>query len=215
MSWERSMAAIEAAFRRGLQVFRDHWPTLLVLGLAAGALELASLRWGPGFRWSIGLAISVLLAIPLRWGFSYACLRAVRGEAPEPRDLLRPFDAYGRTVIAVALVHAMVLIGFVLLIVPGIYLYCRTRFVRYLMTEQSLDPVEAIRESWRMSELHMLPILGISAAGVALSGVGVLFAGIGVIPASIWWDLALASYFHEEVTTADASLEAGDSVYAE
>jgi hypothetical protein len=186
-----------------------------VLGLAAAALELATLRWGPGMRFSVGLAVSVLLAITLGWGFSYACLRAVRGDTPEPRDLLRPFDHYGRTVAAVALVHAMVLIGLVLLVVPGIYAYCRTRFVRYLMTEQAMDPIEAIRESWRMSEPHLAPILGISAVGAAMSCVGLLFAGIGMIPASIWWDLALASYFHEEVLADRAPLEAGDSVYAE
>lgn len=205
MSRDASMSSVEVAYRQGGRVFLDRLPPLLVLGLAAAAAQFVS--FGTGARWILGFAFAVLVAIPLKWGFSYACLRAVRGETPEPRDLLRAFDHYVNAASAAALVYVMVIAGCVLLIVPGIYVYCRTRFVPYLVTQEDLDPIEAIRRSWRMTEDHLGSILGISAFGLLLSGVGLLLAGIGIVPAFIWWDLALASYYHSAVESPGAPLE--------
>lgn len=208
------MSAVEGAYREGGRVFLDRLPPLLVFGLAAAATQFVNFGW-TGARWILGFAFAVLVAIPLKWGFSYVCLRAVRGENSEPRDLLRGFDHYVNVAAAGAMVYAMVVAGLVLLVVPGIYLYCRTRFVPYLVTQENLDPVEAIRRSWHMTEDHLGAILGISAFGLLLSGVGTLLAGIGVVPAFIWWDLALASYYHARVESADAPLDDADPVYAE
>ncbi len=206
------MSAIETAYREGGRVFLDRLPPLLVFGLAAAATQFVNFGW-MGARWILGFAFAVLVAIPLKWGFSYVCLRAVRGETPEPRDLLRAFDHYVNAASAAALVYAMVIAGLVLLIVPGIYVYCRTRFVPYLVTQENLDPVEAIRRSWQLTEDRWGAILGISAFGALLSGVGMLLAGIGIVPAFIWWDLALASYYHAQVESDGAALD--QPVYAE
>ena len=206
------MSSVESAYREGGRVFLDRLPPLLVLGLAAAATQFVSFGW-TGARWILGFAFAVLVAIPLKWGFSYVCLRAVRGEKPEPRDLLRAFDHYVNVASAAALVYAMVLVGLVLLVVPGIYVYCRTRFVPYLITQEDLDPIEAIRRSWSMTEDHLGSILGISAFGLLLSGVGMLLAGLGMVPAFIWWDLALASYYHAQVESPAVPLV--DPVYAE
>ncbi len=212
MSRESYVSVVETAYRNGGQVFLDRLAPLLVLGLAAVATQFVSLGWVPGLRWIASFAFAVLVAIPLRWGFAYVCLRAVRGETPEPRDLARAFDHYVNAAAAAALVYAAVLVGCVLLIVPGVYIYCRTRFVPYLITQHDMDPVEAIRESWRLSEDHLGAILGISAFGLLLSGLGFLLAGIGVVPAMIWWDLALASYYHAELEGSDAPLAAQSSI---
>ena len=215
MSRDASMSSVEAAYRHGLQVFRDHLPPLLVLGLAAAATQFVSLTWVPGLRWVVAFAFAVLVAIPLRWGFAFVCLRAVRGDTPEPRDLLRAFDHYVNAAAAAALVYAGVILGLVLLVVPGIYFYCRTRFVPYLVTQQNVEPLEAIRQSWMLTEDHVVPIFGICAVGFLLSAFGLLLAGIGAVPALIWWDLALASYYHAELESSDAPLDEPRPAYAE
>jgi hypothetical protein len=216
MAREMSLGStIQDAYRSAGQVFLLRLPILLVLGLAAAAVQLVSWRWAPGLGLA-GFAFSVLLAIPLKWGFSYVCLRAVRDEVVEPRDVLRAFDHYVNAAAAAALVLAMVTLGLVLLIVPGVYLYCRTRFVPYLVTHEDMDALEAIRTSWHLTEDHLGAIFGISVVGLLLSGLGMLFAGIGALPALILWDLALASYYHRtEEVARDADLDAPGSVYAE
>jgi hypothetical protein len=216
MSRETSRGSmIQRVYRHAGQVFVERLPILLVLGLASAAVQLVSLRWEPD-GWVLGFAFSVLLAIPLKWGYSYVCLRAVREDSLEPRDMLRAFDHYVNAAAAAALVLAMVSIGLVLLVVPGIYVYCRTRFVPYLVTHEDIDAVEAIRTSWRMTEDHLGPIFGISVVGVLLSGVGLLFAWIGIVPALILWDLALASYYDRvEGVPSDADLDATEPAFAE
>jgi uncharacterized membrane protein len=212
MSKESYVSSVETAYRHGGQVFLDRLAPLLVLGLAAVATQLVSFGWIPGLRWIASFAFAVLVAIPLRWGFAYVCLRAVRGETPEPRDLVRAFDHYVNAAAAAALVYTAVLIGCLLLIVPGIYIYCRTRFVPYLITQHDMDPVEAIRESWRLSEDHWGAILAINAFGLLLSVFGLLLAGIGTVPAAIWWDLALASYYHAEIESSEVPVAAQSSM---
>ena len=123
MSNQTSGSTVERAYREGFQVFQEHVPVLLVLGLAACAAQFMRFEWIPGFGWLFGSAFAVLVEIPLEWGFAFVCLRAVRGETPVPRDMLRAFDHWVNAAAAAAMVYAMVVVGLVLLVVPGVYVY--------------------------------------------------------------------------------------------
>ena len=215
MPEEGSAAAIESAYRDGGRAFLRHLPLLLVLGLAVSAARLATVGWVPGRIGVVSLALLLLVVIPLQWGYALLCLRAVRQEEVVACDMLRPFDRYTNTLIAIASVHALVLLGLVLLVVPGIYFYCRTRFVPYLVLQENLEATEALSTSWEMTEGHVSgQILGITLVGWVLTLLGFLLAGLGVTPALIWWELALASYYQSVLASGDESVESA-ALYAE
>lgn len=192
---------VGACYRHAGRAFLDEVPLLLVLGLVTAAVGAAGWAW-MGTRGVLGLAglvFTVLVAIPVKWGFYHVCLRVVRGEEAEGRDLLRPFDRHRDAAAAAAVVWLATTVGFCLLVVPGVVLWCRFAFVPYLLTDEGMSAEEALRTSWRLTRGRSWTLFGIGAFGLVLCAVGLAAAGVGVLPALVWWDLAMAAYYHAEV----------------
>ncbi len=202
---------VEACIRHGGRAFRDHLGVVLIVGLAVGALGLVAegLTSGPPVCVALGMAGLLLVVRPLEWGFSFLCLRAVRDEDPEARDVLRAFAHYGDVVFGHLALVVMVVAGLCLLVVPGVLVYLRTRFVRYLVIDEGLDFMSAIRESIRLTRGQTGRLAGITAAGILAVVIGVLPFGLGIAPALIWWDLTLASLYYASEPDYGEELEAG------
>ena len=88
-------------------------------------------------------------------------LRFMRDERANIGDIFQGFKkGYLNIILANLLVAAIVGIGLILLIVPGIIFACRLAFVRYLVMDKGLDPVAAIEKSWFMTRGHGWRIFG-------------------------------------------------------
>jgi len=198
-------ARVGSCYRHGIEVFAAALPVLLVAGVVVAALTTAGtsmLRQG-GTLGLVGLAFACFIALPSRWGFDGACLQSVRGRAPGEVDLARLRDHYGSVVVAGVAVGAMVIAGLLFFVVPGVWIYCRTRFVPYLVVNEGAGAVEAIAESFRLTAGYTGTILGISAVGLVACGLGLAMLGLGLLPALVWWDLALASLYHAVVVSPE------------
>jgi uncharacterized membrane protein len=130
-----------------------------------------------------------LLFAPIDFGASWIFLRATRGEKFEVKDMFTVFEGentYLNVVLANLLQSAIIGIGLALFLVPGIVFACRLAFVRYLVVDRKMDPVGAVKESWRMTRGHggSILLMGILCFPIVLAGL-VCF-GVGVIPAFIW-----------------------------
>lgn len=91
------------------------------------------------------------------------------------------------------LVSAIIAIGLIFLVVPGVILACRLAFVRYLVMDKKLEPVEAVEASWRMTRGHANSIFFMGS--LAVLGAGLICFGVGVIPAYMWVRSAFASMY--------------------
>lgn len=191
--------------RHGWQSLLAHPAVLLMLGLVLTVLHLIGdgLMGRGGLAVGVGLPLMVLVYRPLQWGFAYLCLRSVRGDDVEANDMLVALDRYAQVVVAHVLIALMVVIGLCVLVVPGIWIYARTRFTPYLVVEDELPPVDAIRESIRLTHGHTGTILGIIALGCLAIAAGTIPFFLGVVPASVWWNLSLASLYHAAVVPGD------------
>jgi len=193
-SFARARGALE---QRALGLLATQ--VVLVCAWGLSALLLAS----PGGVLGAA-AFAAFVAGPLQDGFAYVCLRAVRGVPAPAHFALRVLDNYRESVAAGVLVFLLTLFGLALFLLPGILIYCRTRFVPYLVVEEGLDAVDAIQESFRLTRWHSLVILGMTARGTAGCAAGLLYLGIGVIPALTQWELARASLYHAVVLPSEA-----------
>lgn len=142
------------------------------------------------------LAYFLLLFAPIDYGSALIFLKAVRGEKFEVKDMFSSFENYLNVVLAKLLVVAIIGIGVFLLIVPGIIFACRLAFVKYLVIERKMEPVAAVKESWRMTRTHAgnIFLMGLLAFLIAIAGL--ICLGVGIIPAVIWIRCTFASMYY-------------------
>ena len=79
------------------------------------------------------------------------------------------------------LVGIVVFIGFILLIVPGIIASLGLMFTKYLVMDRKLGPVEAMKESWRITKGNRLHLLGFVLTLVGLNILGVIALLVGLL----------------------------------
>ena len=94
-------------------------------------------------------------------------------------------DNYLNIVLANLLVFAIVGLGLVFLIVPGIIFLCRLAFVPYLVMDKKLEPVAAVEKSWSMTRGHGWIVI-----------LGLICLIVGVFFAAMWITTAFAAYYH-------------------
>lgn len=153
-----------------------------------------------------GYLYSLLISGPVGYGVSFAYLKAARGEKPEIKNFLEFMNNYWNAVIAGLVTSIIIIIGFILLIVPGIIFTCKLAFVPYLVIDRKMGAMEAIRESWNMTDGHATTVFLIWLAGIPICIAGLLFFGIGIILSFMWIYLALSSLYHA-VSTGDTTPE--------
>jgi hypothetical protein len=138
----------------------------------------------------------LLVTVPLNFGALYACLRAARGQPVDPSHLFHAFrtaylPAIGAHVLFIVLVGA----GLIALVVPGIVMAARLSFVGFLVVDEGLGPLAAIRESWRRTHGFTGRILLLWLLGIPITLAGLALFGVGVVPAIMWIHLAFATLF--------------------
>jgi len=180
----------------------------IVIGTPLGLFRVDAETMGAGaaLLGIFGFAYSLLLVQPVDYGVSYANLRASRGDKLEIKDMFEAFKNYINVVLANLLAGAIIIIGLVLLIVPGIIFACKLAFVPYLVVDRKMEAIEAVKGSWRMTGGHSWKVFFIGVLAVLLSIAGLICFGIGIIFAIMWIRLAFASLYHA-VTMSGGSTE--------
>jgi uncharacterized membrane protein len=193
-----STSGVGSSYSNG---WKQLWPHFLELFLI---LIIAWIISGVGGA-MFSIIFSVFAGFPLNFGVSYAYLRAARNEKLDIGDMFAGFKNYWSAVGAGLLVAIAVVIGFVLLIVPGIYLACKLAFTPYLIVDRKMGVTQAMEESWRMTNGHGWKVFLIGLLGIPIVIAGLLCLFVGVIISIMWISMALASLYHA-VSTSRASL---------
>jgi uncharacterized membrane protein len=138
----------------------------------------------------------LLLIHPINYGAAFVYLKAARNEQFEVSDVFLSFQNYMNVVLAALLKGAIVGIGMAFFIVPGIIFACKLAFVKYLVMDRKMDPVEAVKESWRMTTGYSGHIFVIGLLAVPLAIGGLICFGVGIIPVIIWVRSTFASMYY-------------------
>ena len=187
------------AFRMGWEALKKYFLEFLLATLIVGAIgAIASLfSRGGGFGSAgISMLLGVFVSGPLSFGASYFYLKAMRGDEFELQDIFTAFrENYLQVVLASFLYTAIIVIGFFLLIIPGFIMAIRLSFVPYLVMDEGLEPIDAIKASWEMTRDFSGKILlfGFMAFVVAICGLVMLV--IGVIPAAMLIQASFAAFY--------------------
>jgi len=153
----------------------------------------------------LGAAYAVLIDWPVGYGVSFCYLKAARGDKLEIRDMLEAFQNYWNAVLAALLVAAIVIIGFILLIVPGIIFACKLSFTPYLVVDRKMAVIEAVKGSWSMTSGHAWKVFLIGLLAVPICIAGLICFGVGIILSIMWIRLAFASLYYAVSLSGEAS----------
>ena len=204
---------VGSSYSNGWQQLKKYFLELLlitvigmVIGVPLGLFRVDAETAGAGAAvlGIFGLAYSLLLVQPVDYGVSFANLRAARGDKLEIKDMFEAFKNYVNVVLANLLAGAIIVIGLVLLIVPGIIFACKLAFIPYLVIDRKMEAIEAVKESWRMTGGHAWKVFFIGILAVLLAIAGLICFGVGIIFAIIWIRLAFASLYHAVATSGGA-----------
>ena len=135
-------------------------------------------------------------------------VQAVRKIKPDFELLLKGFwENYLNIILANLLVVALVILGCIVLIIPGIIIGCRLAFVSYLVMDKKLDPIEAVEQSWRLTRGHGWTIFFMGFVSIFIFIFGLILMIIGVFPAIMWISSSFASLYQSVLNEKEKPAE--------
>lgn len=175
-----------SAIRFGWETFKKRsWffigVTLLVCiayGVSSG-IASAFDRGAPG----IGFAVNIFLSALIGMGVTAFYLKAHDSlDSVESSDLWHP-QSFLKYLGATLLSMVVIIGGLILLIVPGVIFALMFYFTPYLVIDKGLGPVEAMKESARMTKGHRWTIFKLCILSALIMILGFLCLIVGVLVA--------------------------------
>jgi len=131
----------------------------------------------------VGVVINVIdfaVQIIIGMGMTLILLRAYDQVDTDYTDIIEPLHLFWKYLAMTILVLVVVLFGLVLFIIPGIIAGLALSFATYLIIDRNLGPVEAMKESMRITHGHRWNLFIFGLAMFFLNILGALFFGIGL-----------------------------------
>lgn len=145
----------------------------------------------------LGMAYVILFLPVIEFGGDLLLLRGIRDEELEIGELFIGFKKnYLNIVLANLVTLAVIIIGFIFFIVPGIIVACRLAFVSFLVMDKNMEPMAAIEKSWAMTKGHGWRIFGMALLAIPIFIAGLICFIVGAFVAFVWIKSAFASLYH-------------------
>ncbi len=131
----------------------------------------------------LSFVISIIVSTFLYTGLVGVYLKAHDNvSAPTLKDLWNPKPFLNYLILSVLLM-VIILIGLVLLIIPGIIAALMFSFSGFLVVDKGMNPIAALKESYRLVKGHLgkLALLGLAIFGLAVLGIIPLLLGLLVV----------------------------------
>ncbi len=126
----------------------------------------------------VSTGVSVLVSI----GAIKITLDIIDGKKGDFKDLYQQYPLFLKMLGTSILEFLIVLAGFILLIVPGIYLSIKLSFASYAVVDKKLGPIDAIKASYDMTKGNWwnLAFLGLVSGLIVIAGALALLVGLFV-----------------------------------
>ncbi len=140
-------------------------PSLLIVGIMVGIMQAAGSNIDPEALGYISIAFSALAGLVMMLFFFYMAggfvtlaLKAARGQQTGFGDLFSGGRFLGRFFVASIVGGIVIGIGLALCMVPGYILMYGLSLAAFLIVDQDLSGVDALKRSWEMTKGHKVTI---------------------------------------------------------
>ena len=174
-------------------------PTLIYIAIAMVISGCMSLPFALNGIDNNVTSIASILLLPLQWGF-YTYFLNLKRSKYALKDI---FDGYTsgnfvRTLLTLLLYSLIILIGTVLLIVPGIIFALKYSQVYFLMKDEpELKYMEALRKSGEMMKGHKMQLFLLCLSFIAWIILAFLTFGIGFLWLEPYMFVTFAHYYED------------------
>ncbi|WP_372751570.1 hypothetical protein [Labilibaculum sp.] len=195
---------VGGCFEEGWTVLKKHFLVLLLaiifMGFVQIPMGLNKIDWNNidffGFQLFslkiLAFFYYLLVVIPFKYGIDWLFLRASRNTEPQMEEILKGFKRLVPVVLSQILVFFIVGFGFVLLVLPGIYLICKMIFVPFLVLDKKVDAIQAVKLSFYMSKGYFWTIFGMAILSFFIFILGLICLIVGVVISIVWIRAAFA-----------------------
>ncbi|GAB6090508.1 DUF975 family protein [Spirochaeta dissipatitropha] len=155
----------------------------IVGGIAVWAPDVISgwLFQGSGVLSLLLSLLGIVITLVVSIGITKIALKFLDGETPEFADLYQHYDLFLPVFLVSLLYGVIVGLGFVLLIIPGIILMLMLFMCDYLVIDQKIEPITALKTSAAMTRGHKGNLFLFTIILVLLNIAGFLALGIGLL----------------------------------
>ena len=172
--------------------------TNLVAWVVPGIIEWGSeVVFDDGGQQFLLELIALVVSATLGLGLFRIYLRFRDGEKPIFENL---FDGLARAHlwIGAALISGVAIVmGLVLLVVPGVIMMLRLWFVGFVLVDEKVNPIDAIQRSWDITRGRTLDLFVLFITLVGLNLLGAICLGVGLLVTLPMSGLALAHIYRE------------------
>lgn len=210
--------SIQKAFADGWTTAQAHRGILIKVILTIAALELIStlLKGVTVLNHSVAAPTSLLIFVIgilvalCTTGLLSICIKLVRGEAVSYRDIVPPWHIVWRFLLVSIVSGVLTMVGFILLIIPGIYLVLRLSFAKFVVIERPEAGVfDALRISGELTKGVKWKLLAFFLLVILINILGALALTIGLL---ITVPMSLLATAHIYVLLSRASAPALSTV---
>lgn len=113
-------------------------------------------------------------------------------------DLVNSYEMFLDYLVATIIYAVIVMIGTILLIVPGVILSMKLMFYPYFIVEKKMGPIAALKKSWEITVDHKAILFFFSLVSGLINIIGVLVLGIGLF-VSIPVTLMAQAYVYKQL----------------
>jgi uncharacterized membrane protein len=181
--------SIKGSILFGWERFKEApWRIIWIIAVAMGISIITSLIFEEISKGGGGIAVSVIVGVLnfvvqvfIGMGLINVALRAHDSiETLELKDLWVP-AMFWKYLFATIFASAITLIGFVLLIIPGLIAMAALVFVPYIVMDRSMGPIEAIKESFSMTKGNRLKLFFLIIVLALLNLLGAIALLVGLL----------------------------------
>ena len=167
--------------KKNFRFFLGMLAIVVVVNVLVGLVISSFSEEAPKVLVMVVSVISWVLDLLISIGVIKITLKFCDQEQPTYRDLFSAYRLLLNYIVGSIVYGIIVAIGFVFLIIPGIYLAVKYQFYEYLIVDKGMGPIEAIKRSGVLTEgvkqnlvLFWLALVGINILGMIALGVGLI-----------------------------------------
>lgn len=191
-AWSRTKGT-KGIIIAGLVVFYTAMFAVMFILTLVGGLLGASTESGSGLALitSIINMVATFLSYPFLAGINMVGIRQAAGQPVRFGEIFSHFDRSVPIVITTLLMSVLTLIGYVLFVLPGIYLSFAYLLAIPLVVERGLTPWQALETSRKAISQHWFKVFGLFLVLGLLMLLSIIPLGIGLIWTLPWAIVAI------------------------